>query len=113
MDREVRLTIWLLPGSAENSAPFNPLPQTPERTTERCLIAMGGQPGTLHLTSLERCQPTDPKPPTWNVSAKQAGPGWLLWLEIEGTLEDPGAIKEEMTRLASSLRRMAGMPPSP
>lgn len=104
------LILWLLPQSGRDGAPFDSQPQTPERTTERRLIAMGGQPGTLHLTRFERQGLKESKPHPWYVSAEQAGLGWHLWLEVEGTAGDPGALVQEVTRLASSLRRITNMP---
>lgn len=108
---EVHLTIWLVPRSAVDDTPFDPLPQTPERNTEKRLIAMGGQPGTLHLSSLERRTPSDPRSRIWYASAEQAGRGWLLRLEAEGTLGDSSPLVKALTHLAKSLRPVAGMPP--
>lgn len=110
VDGRVYLTLWLLPRAGRDGAPFDPQPQTPERTTESRLLAMGGQPGTLHLTRFERQEPKDSKPHPWYVSAEQTGLGWHLWLEVEGAVGDPGALVQEVTRLASSLRRIANMP---
>jgi hypothetical protein len=113
MKGEAGLIVRLFPRPPLGAAPFDSLPRIPQRTTERRIIAMGGLPGTLKVSTLERRELGDVRPRTWYVSAEQAGAAWHLWLELQGTLVDPGPLVQEMTRIAGSLRTVAGMPTPP
>jgi|GEM_PF-5447845 len=101
LEGQANLTIWLLPFPHRDGEPLDPLPPASRTPAVKRLLALGGQPGTLLVTS--------PLPRVWQATTEQTGPGWRLRLEMYGSGASSAPLEKEMARLGASLRRISGM----